>query len=219
MNTDNDDDVAQEVEDTPSWVKEGTAEDDAVFEGEDIHAAEQFEGSDVIEPAKGVEMFIKSVRLNVYTPEGKTDWKVARLEPMLVIGSKGVDGKGKYKNKHFFPSMICAVNRQSKEYDFSVNAKGKETKYWQPNGGAFGDYNAFLTALGFPTNPAPRNDAAFRRSLVNRSIIVDITKDRRQVEDKTAGKWVYTDEHENKLLYRGAPKAAAKTDVVEAAAS
>ena len=113
-------------------------------------------------------MFIKSIRLNIYTPEGKSDWKVARLEPMLVVGAKGVDGKGKYKNKHFFPSLICAVNRACKEYDFSVNAKGKPTKYWQSDGGAFGDYNAFLTALGFPNSPAPRNDAAFRKSLVGR---------------------------------------------------
>jgi hypothetical protein len=90
----------------PASLKEGTEEDESVFEGEDIHAAEQFEGSDVIEPAKGVEMSIKSVRLNIYTPEGKSDWKIARLEPMLVVGPKGVDGKGKYKNKHFFPSMI-----------------------------------------------------------------------------------------------------------------
>jgi hypothetical protein len=213
------DGVAEEVDDMPASLKEGTEEDESVFEGEDIHAAEQFEGSDVIEPAKAVEMSIKSVRLNVYTPEGKSDWKIARLEPMLVVGPKGVDGKGKYKNKHFFPSMICAVNRKSGEYDFTVNAKGKSTKYWQPDGGAFGDYNAFLTALGFKTNPAPRNDKAFRDSLKGRTLVVDITKDRRQAEDKTTGKWSYIDEYENKLLYRGQPKAAPQPDVAEAAAS
>lgn len=214
-----DDDVAEEVDDMPASLKEGTEEDERVFEGEDIHAAEQMERSDVIEPVKGVRMFIKSVRLNVYTPEGQSDWKVARLEPMLVISEKGTDGKGKYKNKHFFPSMICAVNRKSSAYDFTVNAQGKPTKYWEPDGGAFGDYNAFLTALGFKTNPAPRNDKAFRDSLKNREILVDITKDRRQVKDNVTGKYVYVDEYENKLLYKGQPKAAAKPEVAEAAAS
>jgi hypothetical protein len=210
-----DDEVAEEVEDTPSWVKEGTEEDDTVVEGEDIHAAEQMERSDVIEPAKGVEMFIKSVKVDKYVPEGSSDWKLINIEPMLVIGEKGIDGKGKYKNKHFFPRILVAVNR--KAYDFSRNAAGKPTTYYDPSGNAFGDYNAFLTALGFKTNPAPRNDAAFRQALVGRRLIVDITKDRRQVKDNVTGKYVYVDEYENKLIYRGQPKAAPKPDVAEAA--
>lgn len=210
-----DDEVAEEVEDTPSWVKEGTEEDDTVVEGEDIHAAEQMERSDVIEPVKGVEMFIKSVKVDKYIPEGSSDWKLINIEPMLVIGEKGTDGKGKYKNKHFFPRILVAVNR--KAYDFSRNAAGKPTMYYDPSGNAFGDYNAFLTALGFKTNPAPRNDAAFRQALVGRRLIVDITKDRRQVKDNVTGKYVYVDEYENKLIYRGQPKAAPKPDVAEAA--
>lgn len=221
------DGVAEEVDDTPGWVKEGTDEDDFVAEGEDVSKAEQMERSDVIEPVKGVEVFIKSVKLDKYVPEekdggkrdanGELQWKTARLEPMIVIGEKGIDGKGKYKNKHFFPRIVCAVNRAA--YDFSKNAQGKPTEYWQPSGGAFGDWNAFLTALGFKTSPAPKNDAAFRKSLVNRRLIVDITKDRRQVKDNVTGKYVYVDEYENKLLYKGAPKAAPAPDVAEAAAS
>lgn len=212
-------DTAEELDDTPQWVREGTEEDDTVIEGEDIHAAEQMERSDVIEPVRGVEMFIKSIKVDKYTPEGKSDWKLINMEPMLVIGEKGVDGKGKYKNKHFFPRILVAVNRNSKEYDFTVNAAGKATNYYAPSGSAFGDYNAFLTALGFKTSPAPRNDAEFRKSLVNRRIIVDITKDRRQVKDNVTGKWVYVDEYENKLIYKGTPKAAPKPEVAEAAAS
>lgn len=213
------DGTAEEIEETPSWVKEGTEEDDTVIDGEDISKAEQMERSDVIEPVKGVEMFVKSIKVDKYTPDGKTDWKLINMEPMLVIGDKGIDGKGKYKNKHFFPRILVAVNRQSKEYDFTVNAAGKPTNYYAPSGSAFGDYNAFLTALGFKTNPAPKNDAEFRKSLVNRKIIVDITKDRRQVKDNVTGKWVYVDEYENKLIYRGSPKATAQPEVAEAAAS
>jgi hypothetical protein len=214
-----DDEVAEEIEETPSWVNEGTDDDDFSVPGEDIHGAEQMERSDVIEPVKGVEMYIKSIRLDVYTPNGKTDWKLANLEPMLVVGEKGIDGKGKYKNKHFFPRILCAVNRKSKEYDFSVNAAGKATKYYDPDGNALGDYNAFLQALGFKTNPTPDNTKAFRKSLVGRRLIVDITKDRKQVKDNVTGKYVYVDEYENKLLYKGAPKAAPAPEVSEAAAS
>jgi hypothetical protein len=211
-----DSEVAEEIDDMPASLKEGMDdEEEFVAEGEDIHAAEQMERSDVIEPVKGVEMYIKSIKLDVYTPEDKEEWKLANLEPMLVVGEKGVDGKGKYKNKHFFPRILSAVNR--KAYDFSVNAAGKPTRYYEPDGNGFGDYNAFLTALGFPTNPAPRNDAAFRKSLVGRKVIVDITKDRRQVKDNVTGKYVYVDEYENKLIYRGQPKQAAKADVAEAA--
>lgn len=213
------DGVAEEVDDMPASLKEGTEEDETVLEGENISGAEQREVSDVLEPVKGVEVYIKSIRLNVYTPPDKNDWKVARLEPMIVIGEKGIDGKGKYKNKHFFPSMVCAVNRKSKEYNFKISAKGKLTDYWEPNGDAFGDYNAFLKALGIKTDPAPLNDNAFRKSLVGRKLIVDIEKDRRQVKDKSTGEYVRVDEYENKLLYRGAPKATPKAEVAEAAAS
>lgn len=212
------DETAEEIDDMPDSMKEGMDSDDLVIEGEDIHAAEQMERSDVIEPVKGVEMFIKSVKVDKYTPSDKNDWRLINMEPMLVIGDKGTDGKGRYKNKHFFPRILVAVNRNSPEYDFTKNAAGKPTDYYSPAGAAFGDYNAFLTALGFKTNPAPKNDAAFRQSLIGRKIIVDITKDRKQVKDST-GKYVYVDEHENKLLFKGAPKEAAKAEVAEAAVS
>lgn len=217
---DEDNDIAEEIDEpAPDWTKEGTEEDDISIDGEDISKAEQMERSDVIEPAKNVEMIIKSIKVDKYTPEGKNDWRLINIEPMLVVGEKGVDGKGKYKNKHFFPRILVAVNRASSEYDWAHNAQGKPSDFYSPSGGAFGDYNAFLTALGFKTSPAPKNDAAFRQSLVGRKILVDITKDRKRVKDNVTGKYTYVDEYENKLIYRGAPKAAPKSDVAEAAAS
>lgn len=208
-----DDDVAEEVEETPSWVKEGTEEDDIVIEGENISAAEQMERSDVIEPARGVEMTIKSCTVDSYTPQGEEEWQKMNIKPMLVVGEKGVDGKGRYKNKHFFPRILVSVNKKAYPDKFTKD-------WWQPPaGGAYGDYTAFLTALGFPTNPAPRNDKAFRESLKGRKLIVDITKERRQVYDNVKQKYVNTDEYENKLIYKSAPKKAATSEVAEAAAS
>lgn len=211
------DGIAEEVEGTPPWVDEGTEDDDFSIAGEDIHAAEQIDRSDVIEPAKGVEMIIKKVDFELYTPPGKAEWRLFNLKPMMVVTDKGVDGKGRYKNKHFFPRILAGVNR--KAYDFSKNAQGKATQYYEPSGSAFGDYNAFLRALGFPTNPAPLNDAAFRKSLVGRRVLVDITKEKRQAYDSTQDKYVNTDEYENKLIYRGQPKAAPAPQVAEAAVS
>lgn len=225
-----DDDVAEEIDDTPEWVKEGTEEDDFSAEGEDISKAEQMVGgADVIDPAKDVELIIKSIKVDKYVPEEKDggkrgpdnllQWKTARMELMLVVGPKGVDGKGKYKNKHFFPRIGFAVNRAA--YDFSRNAKGKETRFYEPEGNFFGDYNAFLIALGYKTSPAPKNDAAFRKALVGRTLLVDIEKDRKQVKDKATGEYVRVNEYENVLVYKPAKAKAAPAveEVAEAAAS
>lgn len=220
--------VAEEIDDTPQWVKEGTEEDDFEAEGEDISKAEQMVGgSDVIEPVNDVELIIKSVKVDKYVPEEKDggkigpdrqlQWKSARMELMLVVGPKGTDGKGKYANKHFFPRIGFAVNRAA--YDFSTNAAGKATTFYEPQGGFFADYNAFLVALGYKTSPAPKNDAAFRKALVGRSLLVDIKKDRKQVKDKSTGKYVRVDEYENLLVYKPAKAKTVNAEVAEAAAS
>lgn len=208
-----DDEVAEEVDDMPASLKEGTEEDEIVIEGENISGAEQMERSDVIDAAKNVEMIIKSVTVDTYTPQGETDWQKISIKPMLVVAEKGVDGKGRYKNKHFFPRILVKVNKEAYPDNF------KKDWYQVPAGGAYGDYNAFLKALGLPTNPAPRNDKAFRESLKGRRLVVDITKDRRQVFDNVAKKYVNTDEHENRIIYKGQPKAAPKAEAAEAAAS
>lgn len=210
-----DDDVAQEVDDMPESLKEGM-EDDFSVDGEDISKAEQMVGgSDVIEPVNDVEMEITQVKVDKYVPDGQSEWKTARMEVWLVIGPKGTDGKGKYARKHFFPRLGFAVNRGA--YDFSKNAKGKETKFYNPDGGFFGDYNAFLQALGYKTNPAPKNDAAFRKALLGRKLLVNIKKDRKQVKD-SQGNYVRVDEMENVLEYKAA-KPQASAPVAEAAAS
>lgn len=214
------DGVAEEVETndaTPPWATEGTEDDDISVPGEDVSAAEPFDMSDVIEPAKAVTMTIKSVTVDKYTRQGDDDWFKMNLKPTLVVDEKGVDGKGRYKNKHFFPRILIAVNRKA----FGKEFEGKS--YEARVGSQWGDYNQFLRALGFPTNPAPDNDKKFRQSLVGRKIIVDITKDKRRVNIDPAanngkGKWVNSDEYVNSLKYIGSPKAAAAT-TAEAAVS
>lgn len=223
MVNDDNNEVAEEIDDTPGWVKEGTEEDDFEVEGEDISKAEQMTGGgDVIEPVKDVDLIITQIKVDPYVPDGEQEWKTARMEVWMKIGPKGVDGKGKYANKHFFPRIQFAVNRAAEAagvYDFSVNAQGKETKYYLPEGGFFGDYNALLIGLGFKTSPAPKNDAAFRKSLIGRTITADINKDRKQVKNKSTGKYERVNEMENVLVYKPKKQAAPTPEVADAAAS
>ena len=208
--------VAEEIDETvPDFVNEGTDADNDVIAGEDISGATTNNGSDVVEKSKKVLMTIKKAVIDTYTPKGSDEWKTKSLSLTLVVGPDGIDGHGRYKNKHFFPRIGVALNR--KEYDFSVNAAGNPTEWYTPvTGGFFGEYNEILKALGFSTNPAPNNDNAFRKSLVGRPISVDIDVVKKQAKDST-GKYVDTSEDENRLINYRAVKARA-AEVAEAAA-
>ncbi len=219
-----DDDVAQEVDDMPDSLKDD-GDDDIEIEGEDISHAESGGNQDWIEAAKDVTFEITTAMLNTYTPPGET-WKSHSLKLYLRVDRGGVDGKGKYAGKMFFPNsfgniggLLITVNR--KDYDFTVNSGGKPTKFYAPGeGGAFADYKDFLVALGFPVNPTPNNNKAFRDALVGRKLVADITKKQREVYDKAAKKRVKIDgEFENELVkYRAVKVQAVDGDVEEAAA-
>jgi hypothetical protein len=222
--TDEDEEVAQEVDDMPASLREGMDDDDVVIEGEDISRAQPSMGNeDWMEPAKGVTFEIVKATLDTYTPTDEKEWKSHSLKLQVQITKEGIDGKGRYARKTFFPGrngrILVAVNR--KAYDFSVNAQGKKSDWYQPvSGGAFGDYNEWLTALGLPTSPAPRNDKAFRASLVGRKVIADITKEKREAYDKATKKSVKVEgEYENHLRNVRPVKKAATTETAEAAAS
>ncbi len=199
------DEVAEEVDDTPDWVKEGTEDEDVVIEGEDVSQAQVMSNEDFIDPAKNVTFEITKALLDTFTPNDKTDWMKRSLKLYVAVTKEGVDGKGRYARKNFFPRILVAVNRDA--YDF--------TKDWyKPKvGGAWGEYNELLTALGLPTNPSPRNDNAFRASLVGRKFVADISKDKRETFDKVAKKYVKVDgEFENHLRnLRPAKEAQAAT--------
>lgn len=223
-----DEEVADEVaaEDTPDWVKEGTEDDDIEIAGEDISQAEASGGQDWIEPAKDVVFEITKAYMNPYTPKNNSDWKTRSLKLYLKVGEKGVDGKGKYAGKVFFPNsrgniggFLVAVNRDSAEYDWTKNAQGKNSVWYAPKtGGAFAGYKEVLEALGFPTNPTPMNNKAFRDSLVGRKVMANIDKKHRQAQD-SSGKYVdIADEFENELSKFRPVKIAAAPKTEEAAA-
>ena len=207
------DDVAEEVDDMPASLKEGMEDDEIEIPGEDVSQAEAMSNEDYIEPAKGVTFEITKVLIDTYTPKDKSEWMKRSLKLYVAVDKSGVDGKGKYARKVFFPRILVQVNRE--DYDF--------TKDWYKpkSGGAWGEYNELLTALGFPNNPAPKNDAAFRKSLVGRKFMADISKDKRQAYDQKAGKYIKVEgEFENHLRNLRPMKSATATEqTAEAAAS
>jgi hypothetical protein len=207
-----DDEVAQEVDinDPPAYVKEGTELDDIEIPGEDVSEAQPMSDEDWIEPAKGVTFEVIKAMIDTYTPKDKTEWMKRSLKLYVQVSKDGVDGKGRYARKMFFPRILVQVNRE--DYDF--------TKDWYKpkSGGAWGEYNEMLTAFGFPRDPAPTNNKAFRDSLVGRKFVADISKDKRQTYDASSGKYVRIDgEFENHLRNWKPVKQATNTTAMEAA--
>jgi hypothetical protein len=210
--TDEDEEVGQEVDDMPASLKDGTEDDEIEIPGEDVSQAEAMSNEDYIEPAKNVVFEITKALIDTYTPKDKDAWMKRSLKLYVQVDKNGTDGKGKYARKVFFPRILIQVNRE--DYDF--------TKDWYKpkSGGAWGEYNELLTALGFPNNPAPKNDAAFRKSLIGRKFVADISKDKREAYDRDKKKYVKVEgEFENHLRNLRPVKAAAGTEAAEAAAS
>lgn len=208
-----DDEVAVEIDDMPASLKEGMEDDEIEIPGEDVSQAQAMSNEDWIEPAKGVVFEITKVLVDTFTPKDKTEWMKRSLKLYVSVDKSGVDGKGKYARKVFFPRILVQVNRE--DYDFSKD-------WYKPKtGGAWGEYNELLTALGFPNNPAPKNDAEFRKGLVGRKFMADISKDKRQAYDQASGKYVKVEgEYENHLRNLRPVKAAAETaPAAEAAAN
>lgn len=203
--------IAEEVaEEVPAFVTEGTEADEIEIPGEDVSQAQAMSDEDFIDPAKGVTFEITKVLIDTYVPKDKDTWMKRSLKLYVQVAKDGVDGKGRYARKMFFPRILVQVNRE--DYDF--------TKDWyKPRaGGAWGEYNELLTALGFPNNPAPKNDKAFRDSLMGRKFVADISKDKRQTYDQSSGKYVKIEgEFENHLRNLKPVKLAAAPEASESA--
>lgn len=193
MSTEVDNEVAEEVDiNNPPNNASDTTSEDIEIPGEDVSQAQPMSDEDFIEPAKGVTFEVVKAMIDTYTPKDKTDWMKRSLKLYVQVDKGGVDSKGRYARKMFFPRILVQVNRE--DYDF--------TKDWYKpkSGGAWGEYNEMLTSLGFPNNPAPKNDKAFRDSLIGKKFTADISKDKRQTYDATTKKYVRIDgEFENHL--------------------
>lgn len=158
------------------------------IEGEDLS---NVTGNDVIDSASKVRFTIKEAKVRRVESKDGT-YHFTQLEPTFVVGALGVDGQGKYKNKHFFgnqmkfPGLLIARNKDTKVSDWWV----KQASF---------QYKQFLLALGLPVSPTPTINDAFLASLAGREIVADIQSVQVEVKDETTGKYVKTDERENIL--------------------
>ena len=205
-----DEEVAQEVDINDPPTSSEPDDDEVDIPGEDVSQSQPMSDEDWIEPAKGVTFEVIKAMIDTYTPKDRQVWMKRSLKLYVQVSKAGVDGKGRYARKMFFPRILVQVNRE--DYEF--------TKDWYrpKDGGAWGEYNEMLAALGFPSNPAPNNNKAFRESLVGRKFTADITKDKRQTYDAESKKYVKIDgEFENHLRNWKPIKQAATTEAAETA--
>lgn len=144
------------------------------------------ETTDVIEPASKVPFTIKkaSIRKQYADANDKSSSvEVTRLVIDAAIGADGLDGDGKFANKHLFSELILTFNKETHTGDWWLKKSRGPTKQ-------------FLQALGFDPAAPPAIDVDFLSELGGREFVADIRK--RPIQEKTAeindkGKNVYRD--------------------------
>lgn len=144
------------------------------------------EVSDVMEPASRVPFIIKkaSVRKQYADANDKSsEVEVTRLVIDAAIDAAGIDGDGKYANKHLFSELILSFNKETHSSEWWMKRSRGPTKQ-------------FYTALGYDPKKLPVVDVDFLSELGGKEFIADIKKKPQQ--EKTAelndkGKNIYRD--------------------------
>lgn len=144
------------------------------------------ETTDVIDPQSKVPFVIKkaSIRKQYLDPNDKSSSvEVTRLVVDAAIDADGVDGDGKYANKHLFAELILTFNKETHTGDWWLKKSRGPTKQ-------------FLQALGYDPAEPPTIDAEFLTDLGGKEFIADIRK--RPMQEKTGelndkGKPAYRD--------------------------
>lgn len=156
------------------------------------------EVNEVLDPASRVPFTIKkaSIRTQHENPQdSSTTWTFRRLVIDAAIGDAGVDGDGKYTNKHLFSELLLQFNAGDFPERFASDWWKKQSR---------GGTKQFFVALGFDAAALPAINTDFLAELVGRDFIADIKK--REIEKKTdetdaKGKAIYkgTGEYRNEL--------------------
>src|SRR6266545_1745537 len=68
------------------------------------------EGQDVIEKASKVRFEIRKASVRPYQKRDEDIWRKKFLALDLAVASDGIDGEGKYANKHFFQDLLLVAN-------------------------------------------------------------------------------------------------------------
>lgn len=148
------------------------------------------QGSDVIDPQKQVRFEIRKASVRDYTKRDETEWRKKFLALDLVVTSDGVDGEGKYANKHFFTDLLLVAN--------TTSFPELDTDHYKTK--ARFDFKTFLKAMGFDPAKPPRINDDFLTGLVERNVIADIQKKEIQnPPSEQGGKWIGTGEYKNEV--------------------
>lgn len=148
------------------------------------------QGNDVIEPHKKVRFEIRKASVRPYQKDGESSWRKKFLALDLAVASDGVDGNGKYANKHFFQDLLLVAN--VKDYP-ELETENYKTK-------ARFDTKVFLKAMGFDPAAPPKINDDFLIGLTGREVFADIT--RREIQQPPAEgetKWRSTGEYKNEI--------------------
>lgn len=187
-------------EEPPEWVTENNPDEMEIGGGEDISRTKVAEANpDAIPAADGVRLTIKKIQVDLRTPKNKEIWRTAEMNVWLQITDGITYKKGeqpKYKGMMFFHRFGFAVNRDAEAagiYDFSVNAKGAASDYYNPAGTGdfnfFGQYNEFLKAIKH-AGPTPKVSKAWRESKEGLTIIADVARIKATTWDREKSKEV-----------------------------
>lgn len=148
------------------------------------------QGNDVVDPAKRVRFEIRKVSVRPYIKQGESEWRKKFLALDLVVGPDGVDGEGKYANKHFFQDLLLVANTA---HFPELDTENYRTK-------ARFDTKVFMKAMGHDPAKPPRINDDFLIGLTGREVIADIT--RREIQNPPAeqgGKWTGSGEYRNEI--------------------
>lgn len=168
-----------EIEEINQMVDEGFE----VHEDIEVGDLSDQEGQEVIEAARRVTFTIKKAERDVIVDKETQEVLFKKLKVTLAVGPLGVDGEGKYKNKHFFPSLLLWFNSDR----YSSDWWQKKSRY---------PFKSFLLALGFDPKQPPVINEEFINGLVGQEVIADIQKSEVRRKDGS-GKYVGTGEYEN----------------------
>lgn len=141
-------------------------------------------GNDVIDAFPKVRFTIENVTPKVNVDKVTGVKKTASLSVRCSIGTLGVDGEGKYKNKNLFQDLTSWVNTEVLTSD-----------WWKKN--AQFPYKSFLKALGYDIANPPKINNEYITSLKGREFIADIKKS--PVKIKVDGVYQPTGEFKNEL--------------------
>lgn len=171
----------------------GDSDSDAPFDVTDevdVGDLSTQQGMDVIDPYRKVRFEIRRATVRPYQKDGEASWRKKFLALDIAVTSDGVDGEGKYANKHFFPDLLLVANTQ--DYP-ELDTEHYKTK-------ARFDTKVFLKALGYDPAKPPKINDGFLVDLAGREVYADITrKEIQEPPPEGETKWRSTGNYKNEI--------------------